>query len=70
MSEPRISRRDAVLIQQALDALPAQCRYHGDQFEVDYGLHGVGSCCDTGKPSMYRAEATRALQRALGNTDE
>lgn len=59
--------RDARLIQRALEALPAECRYHGENFEQDYGMHGTGSCCDTGKPSLYRHHAEAALKRARGD---
>lgn len=55
--------RDFALIQRALEALPAVCRYHGERFEQDYGMHGTGSCCDTGRPSLYRFHAEAALKR-------
>ena len=58
---------EAALIQRALETIPAECRYHGTKFEVDYGMHGVGSCCDTGRPSMYRKAAEGALQRAVSS---
>jgi len=64
--EPTLSAHDATLIQRALDTIPAECRYHGDNLERDYGMHGTGSCCDTGKPSLYRREAEAALTRACG----
>lgn len=61
-----MNTRDAALIQRALEALPAECAYHGAEFVVDYGICGDGSCCDTGRPSMYRRFAEEALQRAVG----
>ena len=69
MSEPTISRRDAKAIQEALDALPAICHYHGDKIVRDYGMWRGEACCDTGKPSLLRRDAEAALQRALGNAD-
>lgn len=64
-----LGERDAALIQRALETIPAECRYHHERFEVDYGLHGVGSCCDTGRLPMYRKAAEEALQRALGEQE-
>lgn len=56
---------DAAIIQRALECLPPTCRYHGEEFVVDYGMHGRGSCCDTGRPSMYRKAAEATLNRAI-----
>lgn len=64
-----LDRRDAAMIQRALETIPAECRYHGDRIVVDYGLCGDGSCCDTGRPSMYRRFAEEALKRAVPPRD-
>lgn len=64
---PQIDTHDAALIQRALETIPATCRYHGDNLEQDYGLHGTGSCCDTGRPALYRRHAEAALLRARGD---
>lgn len=65
--QPAINDHDARLIQRALEALPATCHYHGEHFEQDYGMHGTGSCCDTGKLPLYRHHAEAALKRARGD---
>lgn len=64
-----IGLHNAAMIQRALETIPAECRYHGAEFEVDYGLHGVGSCCDTGRLPMYRKAAEEALQHSLETTN-
>jgi hypothetical protein len=64
-----IGRTDAAMIRRALETIPAECRYHGERLEIDYGLHGMGSCCDTGKPSMYRKYAMEALDRAVAEQE-
>lgn len=56
---------DAALIQRALEALPATCRYHGDNLDRE-ARWGGGACCDTGNPSLYRRHAEAALKRARG----
>lgn len=50
-------------IQAALEALPAQCRYHGEATEPSDRdrLYGREACCDTGIPAERRKKAEQAL---------
>lgn len=59
--KPHLSGHDATTIRRALEALPATCRYHGD--ELEWGLRRE-ACCDTGKPALLRRKAEDALKRA------
>lgn len=50
-------------IQAALEALPAQCRYHGEATEPSDRdrLFGREACCDTGISAQRRKKAEQAL---------
>jgi hypothetical protein len=54
---------DLAAIRRALEALPERCRYHGDELVSKRPFWGDDSCCDTGKPSLYRRRALEALNR-------
>lgn len=60
-----MDRRDITAIRTALDALPAQCRYHGDRTNPDRYARMTRSeaCCDTGIPAHRRKQAEAALDR-------
>ena len=59
----RQTRTDIATIRAALDKLPAQCRYHGDQTEPHRPSYGNEACCDTGIPARRRRLALEALDR-------
>ena len=58
---------DADLIRRALEEIPVECRYHGDQLERPerWARFPHDPCCDTGRPSLYRRVAEAALERLL-----
>ena len=49
-------------IRQALAALPARCRYHGERLERDRPSWGGPECCDTGAPALLRRQAEASLK--------
>lgn len=49
-------------IRAALESLPAQCRYHGDDTGPRDRLYGREACCDTGIPAQRRKLAEQALR--------
>lgn len=53
-------------IRQALDSLPARCRYHGDQTGPHRPGYGSEACCDTGVPAQRRKLAEAALNALEG----
>lgn len=60
--EQRLARADLAVIREALEHLPATCRYHGDNLDRE-ARWGGGACCDTGKPSLARRNAEDGLRR-------
>ncbi|GIH69452.1 hypothetical protein [Sphaerimonospora thailandensis] len=51
-------------IRAALDSLPAQCIYHGENTEPPSGsLLWREACCDTGIPAQRRKLAEQALDQ-------
>jgi hypothetical protein len=65
---------DMEMIEDAIEALPTQCLYHGDKVEAaDIGVAPLwqqsydGACCATGKPALYRRRAEAALERLREN---
>jgi hypothetical protein len=57
-----LAHADLALVRQAIEMLPATCRYHGDNLERSYDYTGR-HCCDTGKPALARRKAEEALRR-------
>jgi hypothetical protein len=58
-----MNRADLSVIREALEALPAQCRYHGDTTEPpSNNMFRREACCDTGIPAQRRKLAERALR--------
>ncbi|MFF1348498.1 hypothetical protein ACFVZJ_21385 [Streptomyces sp. NPDC058322] len=60
-----MDQQDIRAIEAALNELPSQCRYHGDQTAPDhYGrMTRSEACCDTGIPAQRRKVAEEALAR-------
>lgn len=65
-----MDHRDIATIRAALNALPSQCRYHGDRTSPDHYARMTRSeaCCDTGIPAHRRKQAEAALAQ-LTDTD-
>ena len=58
----RATQRELAIVREAIEMLPATCKYHGDN--LDGGSHWYGgACCDTGRPSLARRKAEEALRR-------
>jgi len=51
------------VIRAALESLPAQCRYHGENTDPPDGLFRREACCDTGIPAQRRKAAEQALHQ-------
>ena len=60
--ETRLARADLAIVREAIEMLPATCRYHGDNLVHSYDYAGR-PCCDTGKPALARRQAEAALRR-------
>lgn len=60
--EQRLARQDLAIVKAAIEHLPAECRYHGENLDRPIRWGG-GACCDTGKPALARREAEAALER-------
>lgn len=56
-----MTRTEIATIQAALESLPEQCRYHGDETKPRDRLYGREACCDTGIPAQRRKKAEQAL---------
>jgi hypothetical protein len=58
----QITKIEVATIREALEHLPKQCKYHGDELQSGTRWYG-GACCETGRPSLARrnAEAVLAL---------
>ena len=61
----RAIRRELAVIVEAIEMLPATCKYHGSKLERERSTywHGDGACCDTGKTALARRKAEEALRR-------
>ena len=63
---------DVEALEDAVEALPTQCLYHGDKLEAtdhvftDRILYD-GACCASGQPALYRRRAEAALKRLREN---
>lgn len=57
------------VIRAALESLPAQCRYHGENTQPRDTLFGREACCDTGIPARRRKAAEQALHQLSGTPD-
>lgn len=49
------------VLRPALEHLPAECRYHGDQLDPPPGTHGRAACCDAGVAALRRRNAQRVV---------
>ncbi|WNI15566.1 hypothetical protein [Actinacidiphila sp. ITFR-21] len=61
-----MDRADAAALRAAITALPARCRYHGDNTEPSESLIHREACCDTGIPAQRRKHAEAILARLAG----
>jgi hypothetical protein len=63
---------DVEALEDAVEALPIRCLYHGDRLEAsdqpfpDPDLYD-GACCASGKPALARRRAEVALRRLREN---
>lgn len=63
MQQQLIHPTDLKAIKRALEALPSQCRYHGEKTEPVRELLQREACCDTGTPAQRRKLAEEAVRR-------
>lgn len=54
---------DLEALENAIEALPTQCLYHGDKIDCFSRADYDGACCQSGKPALYRRRAEVALER-------
>jgi len=59
----RLVAQPLAVIRAALESLPEQCRYHGENTEPRDTLFGREACCDTGLPAQRRKLAEQALRQ-------
>lgn len=65
--------QDMEALEDAVEALPIRCLYHGDDIEAPKDLPEWtrssydGACCQTGRPALYRRRGEAALERLREN---